>query len=154
MQARTQRLQYEAIVKAMLQYLAHPNQMDASARRIGFNVYFSGGNDPVREVCSTAGWLCTNQRAEACRVLNIIAENLHEQGFLDRYEVGLLPGEARLVPSYAYEMPFKHRAKLNPDAWPGYLPDWTPERELDLILQQAAKHDLNNFQPLMQRRKH
>lgn len=92
--------------------------------------------DAMDEICRMAAWR-PGRFSHMQKTLSSIARKLADWRYLEcrvrvRDEEALENNEP--TKWNIYTAPLKYRAKLNPAAWTGYSPDWTPVAELAFML--------------------
>lgn len=130
------------IAKAMLEYLAEPD-ISGNPVRIAFTMY-EEDCDVLTELCKTADWTSWKKWEHMRKTMSAVASRLAAWRYLRQYDCrhnqeAMENGE----PSkwYTYELIYKHRAQLNPTAWPNYKPDWMPAEELAYMLRRVFDYE-------------
>lgn len=126
------------IAKALLEYLATPSTLPGSPLQIAFTMY-EEDCEVMDDVCKAAHWEPRNWK-HMRTTLSAVASRLASWRYLTRHEVrhnqeAMEQGEPRKW--YVYELPYKYRARFNPDAWPNYRPEWSPEDEMAYLLRRV-----------------
>jgi len=137
------------IAKALLEYLAEPDA-HGDAMRIAFTMY-EDDCDVMLELCKAANWNDWKKWEHMRKTISAVAATLENWRYLRRFDCrhnqeAMEPGEP--AKWYTYELNYKHRAQLNPTAWPLYSPSWPPAQELAYILRRVFKYD-NAHEQLM-----
>lgn len=131
------------IAKTMFEYLSEPSTIPGEALRISFTMY-EEDCDVMREICELAQWNPKNWDYMRS-TLSAVASRLVPWRYFTRSEMrhnqeAMEQGEP--TKWYVYEMPYKYRARLNPQAWPNYKPDWPPAEELAYMLRRVFDYEV------------
>lgn len=131
------------IAKAMLEYLSEPD-IRGEPFRMAFTMY-EEDCEVMFELCEEAKWNTWKKWEHMRSTLSAVASKLADWRYLIRIDCrhnqeSMENGE----PSrwYAYELPYKYRARLNPSAWPRYKPERTPEEEMVFILWRVFDYEV------------
>ena len=131
------------IAKAMLEYLAEP---DASgiATRIAFTMY-EEDCDLMTELCNAAGWSSWRKWEHMRKTMSAVASQLANWRYLRQMDCrhnqeAMEAGEPARW--FTYELNYKHRAQLNPTAWPNYKPQCSPADELAYMLRRVFDYEI------------
>lgn len=130
------------IAKAILEYLAEPD-ISGNPIRIAFTMY-EDDCDVMLELCKSAEWTSWKKWEHMRKTLSVIASRLANWKYLRQFDCRhnqetMEYGEP--ANWYSYELIYKHRAQLNPTAWPNYKPDWTPAEELSYMLRRVFDYE-------------
>lgn len=131
------------IAKAMLEYLAEP-AVGGGATRIAFTMY-EEDCDLMTELCKAADWTSWGKWEHMRKTMSAVASQLANWRYLRQMDCrhnqeAMESGEPARW--FSYELNYKHRAQLNPAAWPNYHPQWSPADELAYMLRRVFDFEI------------